>query len=84
MALISTADAAKKKATALPTGIEETINSNLGQGIRSWEMDSDWEFYEDDIIDNAEEAGWLCKIVKKVAPHDPEVNMKFIKFAPKQ
>lgn len=72
--------ATKKKATALPESIENEININLNEGIRSWEIPEEWEFYVDDIVDNAEAAGWTCKFIKKTSPHDPEVLMKFIKF----
>jgi hypothetical protein len=83
MALIKVSEAPKKQATPLPKSIEDVINAHLSHGIRSWEMDENWEFYEDDIIDNAEADGWACKITKKVSPHDPEVQMKFIKFTAK-
>ncbi len=84
MAILKASEIAKKVAAALPKSIEDTINSNLSQGIRTWEMDETWEFYEDDIVDNAEESDLQCKFIKKVAPHDPEVQVKFIKFTPKQ
>jgi hypothetical protein len=83
MALIKSSEAPKKVATALPKNIEDTINTNIGNGIRSWEMDEEWDFYKDDIMDNADQSGWVCKVEKKASPHDPEVLCKFIKFIPK-
>lgn len=82
MALIKASEAPPKKAAPLPHSIESVINQNIMDGVRFWQLDDDWIPYKDDIADNANETGWVCKFYK--APtHDHEVVVEMIKFTPK-
>lgn len=83
MAILSAAKAPPKRTEPLPSFIESVINDNLGEGIRSWDLDEEWEPYKDDIVANAFDEGWFCKFpVEKGKNLETMVNR--IKFTQKQ